>query len=189
MKTKFLLLTMINIAGFSTLFSATVSAQCRDPWINNAYRELYNRTPVGNQEVGECYIRLYNNGSWNNYNELKSYIQQFKNTGTIVGFAPATNNNSVMAVKLIDGTVGVSLLSNNSGTIVASGGGNLVASGGGNLVASGGGNLVASGGGNFNGLISSNTPGFGVTGAGYGTQAGEVKRVKASGNGFLVIRR
>jgi hypothetical protein len=41
-----------------------------DPWIFMAYVELYNRAPY----AFELNIKLYNNGSWNNYEELKKYV-------------------------------------------------------------------------------------------------------------------
>lgn len=50
----------------------SVNAQC-DPWIIKAYQELYRRTPSST----ECNIRNYNNGSWNNYTELVSYIKKY----------------------------------------------------------------------------------------------------------------
>src|ERR1043165_1695557 len=46
-----------------------------DPWIFQAYAELYDRPP----RALELDINLYNGGSWNNYNELKGYIQQTQN--------------------------------------------------------------------------------------------------------------
>lgn len=46
-----------------------------DPWIMKAYQQLYNRTPL----VEECSIKNYNNGSWNNYDELVGYILTYQN--------------------------------------------------------------------------------------------------------------
>lgn len=169
-----------------TTFSTTAaSAQCRDPWINQAYREL-GRTPAGQGEAGQCNIKLYNNGTWGPYTDLKGYVQQFLASGIITGYSMLDGGKSAFALKTSDGTVAIGIL-DVRGNLVASGGGNLVASGGGNLVASGGGNLVASGGGNFNGLINTNTAGLQFS-SGYSLQSGERKRVKTSGNGAIVIR-
>jgi hypothetical protein len=58
---------------FLFLFSF-VNAQTCDPWITQAYKQLYQRNPTAE----ECNIKNYNNGSWNNYNELVGYIKTFK---------------------------------------------------------------------------------------------------------------
>lgn len=52
-----------------------LNAQNCDPWIVNAYKQLYQRNPTAE----ECNIRNYNNGSWNSYNELVSYIKAYQN--------------------------------------------------------------------------------------------------------------
>ncbi|HEY1199878.1 MAG TPA: hypothetical protein VGE79_02805 [Niastella sp.] len=54
------------------LFSFANAQNC-DPWITQAYKQLYNRTP----SADECNIKNYNNGSWNNYNELVGYIKTY----------------------------------------------------------------------------------------------------------------
>ena len=65
----FLLATMLFAFGMTT-----VSAQ-GDPWITKAYNEIYNRNPT----VKESIIKNYNNGSWNSYAELVSYIVTYNN--------------------------------------------------------------------------------------------------------------
>jgi hypothetical protein len=56
-----------------------VNAQSCDPWIQKIYSELYGRAP----STTECHIYNYNNGSWNSYDQLKSYIVSYnKNNGT-----------------------------------------------------------------------------------------------------------
>ena len=186
MKTNRFRSMLASLPLLLALFSPLcVSAQCRDPWINQAYREL-GRTPVGQGEAGVCNIKLYNNGTWGAYPELKGYVQQYINSGITTGYLMLPNGNSAFALKTSDGMVAIGVL-DASGKLVASGGGNLVASGAGNLVASGGGNLVASGAGNFQGLINVNTPGLQFS-SGYTLQSGERKRVKTSGNGAIVIR-
>ncbi|ANE52140.1 hypothetical protein [Flavisolibacter tropicus] len=54
--------------------NAKTTTSC-DPWIVKAYQELYRRTP----SAQECNTRNYNNGSWNNYNELVTYIKNYNN--------------------------------------------------------------------------------------------------------------
>jgi len=68
MKQKLLFLSLWILLAFTS-----AQAQC-DPWIIQAYKELYGRTP----NATECNIRNYNNGSWNSYNELVSYIKKYK---------------------------------------------------------------------------------------------------------------
>ena len=68
MKHRFFLLSLVTVLAFTY-----VQAQC-DPWIIQAYKELYGRTP----SATECNIRNYNNGSWNSYGELISYIKNYK---------------------------------------------------------------------------------------------------------------
>jgi hypothetical protein len=162
----------------------SASAQCRDPWIAQAYKQAANRAPVGTGEACECNIHLYNNGSWGNYNDLLGYVKQYLASGTRLAYAPLTSGNFAMAVLRGNQVAAVSVL-NSGGNLVASGGGNLVASGGGNLVASGGGNLVASGGGNITGL-SANTPGFSF-GLSRSIMAAGDQRVPTSGAGSIII--
>ncbi|UOQ98598.1 hypothetical protein MUN81_03690 [Hymenobacter sp. 5317J-9] len=163
----------------------TASAQCRDPWIAQAYKQVANRAPVGQGEVCECNIHLYNNGSWGNYNELVGYVRQFLASGTRLGYTPLPNGNFAVAV-LNGNQVSAVAVQNSGGNVVAAGGGNVVAAGGGNVVAAGGGNMVAAGGGNITGL-SSSTPGF-AFGMSRGLLAAGERRVATSGNGAIVIR-
>lgn len=163
----------------------SASAQCRDPWIAKAYQQVAKRNPVGQGEVCECNIKLYNNGSWGNYNELVGYVQQFLNSGTRVGYAPLPNGNFAMAILNGNQVVATSVVSP-GGSVIAPGGANVVAAGGGNLVAAGGGNLVAAGGGNLTGL-SNSTPGF-AFGMSRGLLAAGEQRKATSGNGAIVIR-
>ncbi|GAB3875336.1 hypothetical protein GCM10028824_30470 [Hymenobacter segetis] len=163
----------------------TASAQCRDPWIAQAYKQMASRAPVGQGDACECNTHLYNNGSWGNYNELAGYVKQYLQSGVRLGYAPLPNGNFAVAVLQGNQVAAISVL-NSGGNVVSSGGGNVVASGGGNVVASGGGNLVASGGGNITGL-SANTPGFSF-GQARGVLAAGERRLPTSGGGTIVIR-
>ena len=197
MKTKTTLLAAVGLMT-SLSFTAvqTARAQCRDPWINNAYREVAGRAPSGTGDVGECYTKLYNDGSWNNYNELKRYVQELRNNNIKIAYANAGNYRYAMAISQ-NGYVAVNLI-DFAGNMVAAGGGNMVAAGGGNMVAAGGGNMVAAGGGNLNNgsvnlvgndgasiKIDKNTPGFSPA-SGYSLQSGRI--IKTSGKGGLKIR-
>ncbi|CAA9302568.1 MAG: hypothetical protein AVDCRST_MAG68-583 [uncultured Gemmatimonadetes bacterium] len=65
--------------GAATLATAApAAAQCRDPWINQAIRQVTGeqgreRAPSGRHESGECNIHLYG-ASWSSYGELKGYV-------------------------------------------------------------------------------------------------------------------
>ena len=50
------------------------TATCKDPWITQAYRELYNRMPVGTAVTGDCDITHYGNGHWSSYQDLKNKV-------------------------------------------------------------------------------------------------------------------
>src|SRR6476620_1219779 len=58
---------------FILTFSVSTRAQGCDPWIMNAYKQLYNRNPTAE----ECNIRNYNNGSWTSYDELVRYVRSY----------------------------------------------------------------------------------------------------------------
>ncbi|MDO7850221.1 hypothetical protein [Hymenobacter convexus] len=182
----FKILTALTFCGLLALAGCplSASAQCRDPWIAQAYKQAANRAPVGQGEACECNIHLYNNGSWGNYNDLLGYVKQYLASGTRLAYAPLTSGNFAVAILRGNQVAAISVL-NSGGNVVASGGGNVVASGGGNLVASGGGNLVASGGGNITGL-NANTPGFNF-GLARSLMAAGDQRVTTSGAGSLII--
>ena len=163
------------VAALSFTTTQTAAAQCRDPWINNAYKDVAGRSPVGEYEGGECNIKLYNNGSWSSYDELKGLVRELKDSGTKIGYAALNNGNTAMAASG-NGITGIAVLNRS---------GNVIAAGGGNVVAAGGGNVIAADGGNFAGQISRNTPGFSFTSS-YSLQSG--RSIKTSGKGGLKIK-
>lgn len=185
---------------FILAFNLTASAQAKgDPWIFQVYKELYARQP----STWELNIHNYNDGSWNNYNELKKYVQDYqnnlKNQGVQVKEATLKNKNAVVGFYSGGQQVAINVISNDGGSIIASGGGNvmahLVASGGGNLVASGGGNLVASGGGNLvasgggNIAVSQQLKGAAFSNkASYKLTSSDAKPITTSGNGQLLFK-
>ena len=155
------------VAALSFTTTQTAAAQCRDPWINNAYKDVAGRSPVGEYEGGECNIRLYNNGSWSSYDELKGHVRELKDSGIKIGYAALSNGNTLMIVSG-NGMTAIVML-NRSGSVIAAGGVN----------------VVAAGGGNFAGQISRNTPGFSFTSS-YSLQSG--RSIKTSGKGGLKIK-
>jgi hypothetical protein len=69
MKQKISLLFLLSIL----FFGIAAKAQNCDPWIQQAYKQLYGRSATAE----ECNIKNYNNGSWNNYDELVRYIKSY----------------------------------------------------------------------------------------------------------------
>ena len=51
-------------------FATSLKAQNCDPWIVDAYKLMYKRTPTAT----ECNIKNYNNGSWRSKAELIGFI-------------------------------------------------------------------------------------------------------------------
>lgn len=72
MKLKFILLLLLSLS----LLSVNSQAQQGDPWIHQAYRELYNRQPT----AAELNIQNYNRGSWSNYAELKNHVANYQSS-------------------------------------------------------------------------------------------------------------
>ena len=160
MKTKTTFLAAVSfVAALSFATAQTAAAQCRDSWINNAYKDVAGRSPVGEHEGGECNIKLYNNGSWGNYDELKGYVRQLKDSGTKIGYAALSNGTTVMAVQG-NGVTAIAMLDR-------------------------AGNIISGGAGNFSGSINRNTPGFSFA-SGYSLQSG--RSIKTSGKGGLKIQ-
>jgi len=179
---------VLLVIVFSTVAILSLSAQVTgDPWIKKVYNDNYRREP----NVFEYNIQNYNNGHWNNYNELVKYITEYQqnlaSSGISFKISAKTFANNTLVVGIFqNGTqVAVDLVASGGGNLVASGGGNLIASGGGNLVASGGGNLVASGGGNI--AVFPTTKGASFGGS-YTLASAGTKVVKTSGSGALIIK-
>jgi hypothetical protein len=145
------------LSGCTTLSHAQ-GGSCKDPWINQAYNELYHRAPSGSGATGECNIALYGGGHWSSYTDLENKIVAVRGRPTAVQAVPAAvapstafhldkSLNLVNAGGSVIARAGSFNLVNSSGValspsaIVAQGGGNIVAQGGGNIVAQGGGNM------------------------------------------------
>lgn len=181
MKKNFLITAVIVFSALT--FALKASAQLKgDPWIFSAYQELYQRQP----NAWELNIHNYNNGSWNNYDQLRRYVKMYqislRNNNLTVSTTMLASGNVVAFFNQNGRSIAANLISQDGGGIIASGGGNIVASGGGNIVASGGGNIVASGGGNF-----ANLKGV-AFGSRYQTLSVGTTIIPASGNSALIIR-
>ncbi|GAA4733971.1 hypothetical protein GCM10023229_10110 [Flavisolibacter ginsenosidimutans] len=155
-------------------FQLTVHAQKGDPWIFQAYKEMYKRQP----QPWELNINLYNQGHWNNYNELKQYVQQYQsslsNMNIVTRTVPVKNNQSVVLFDQNGKSIAADLITNDGGSVITIGGANVVAAGGGNVVASGGGNLK-------------DLPGASLGGSRQ-LMSGDKKIIKTSGSGAIIIR-
>jgi hypothetical protein len=174
--------TLLSAFLFCALcFQLTAKAQKGDPWIFQAYKEMYKRQP----QAWELNINLYNQGHWNNYNELKQYIQQYQSSLASMSITTRTvavkNNQSVVLFDQNGKSIAVNLITNDGGSIVATGGGNVVAAGGGNVIAAGGGNVIAAGGANLRDL-----PGASL-GGNRQLMSGDKKIIKTSGSGAIII--
>jgi len=58
--------------------------ECNDEWVNSAVQEVTGHVA----EDGACNYRLYNNGSWQDYNELKSHVNTLWRTCDTEGGTP-----------------------------------------------------------------------------------------------------
>ncbi len=153
-----------------------------DPWIFKIYSELYNRNP----NALELNIKNYNAGSWNNYNELKQYVQDFQASLRQAGITISTTivkDVAIIGINQNGQQVAVAALSTNAGQIIASNGTAIVAGGAGNIVAGGAGNLIANDGASIK--INSAMGGIGF-GSSYTLQS-ENSRIVKSGKGALIV--
>ncbi len=131
-----------------------------DPWIFKAYCELFSRAPI----AWELNVNNYNNGTWNSYDELKKYIQDYsrslsKNGITVIPTQAILRTGGKMSE--VDGAlflqngkpIAANLISKNGGSLVAAGGGNIVAAGAGNLIGLDGATLVGNDGASLKNLL------------------------------------
>lgn len=99
-----------------TFLSIHVSAQklIGDPWIFQAYKEMYGRSP----NAFELNINNYNLGSWNNYGELKKYIQEFQSNGYNIKTTALPNDQSAVVYWEDNQPVAWALISNKGGGLI-----------------------------------------------------------------------
>ena len=90
-----------------------------DPWIFQAYAELYDRAP----RALELNINLYNGGTWNSYAELKGYVQEMQNALQRVSaiLNEVTDGTGLMLTNIRTAINNALALINNNGQIVAQG--------------------------------------------------------------------
>jgi hypothetical protein len=153
-----------------------------DPFIVRIYQKLYSRYP----NAWELNTRNYNNGSWSNYAQLKSYIQAYQTSISKQSLDIKTGayNGNVATGFFINGKqVAVNVVSAGGGNVVAAGGANAVAAGGANVVAAGSANVVAAGGANI--AINNNMAGVSFS-SGRTVQSG--RSIRTAGSTVLVIR-
>ena len=168
--------TQLSVLGalVGLLAASAVQAQCRDPWLTDAIRSVHKRGPTGAGEAGECNIKLYNNGSWANKNELIGHVRTLNSALYKAGL-----NFGVFKLKNNSFDTGLATTANK---IVAGGGGNITAQQA-SIVASGGGNIIPSGGGN---LIGNDVGTMSVTSS--RTTMSGAKRTISLGNSMIVIK-
>jgi hypothetical protein len=172
------------IKTYNTKKPATMPALTGDPWIFQVYKELYNRQP----NAWELNIKNYNNGSWNNYDELKKYIGEFQSSLSKQNMQIKTGayNNNVLVGFFINGQqVAVNVVAAGGGNVVAAGGANVVSAGGANVVSAGSANVVAAGGGNI--IVNNSMAGVNFGGR-YSVQSAGTKVISTSGSGALIIK-
>ncbi|MDQ3279331.1 MAG: hypothetical protein M3Q06_13460 [Bacteroidota bacterium] len=155
-----------------------------DPFVVRIYQKLYSRYPT----AWELNIRNYNNGSWSNYTQLKSYIQAYQNALTQQGLEIKTapyNGNLATGFFINGKQVAVNVVSAGGGNVIAAGGANAVAAGSANVVAAGSANAVAAGGANI--AINAQMAGVSFS-SGRTVQSAGSQIIRTSGNGAIVIR-
>jgi len=173
MKKNFLITAIIVFSALT--FALKASAQLKgDSWIFSAYQELYHRQP----NAWELNIHNYNNGSWNNYDELRRYVKMYqislRNNNLTVSTTMLASGNLVALFNQNGISIAADLITNDGGSIIAQGGGNIVAQGGGNVISTNGSNFVDLKGVSF--------------GSKYQTLSVGTTIIPASGNGALIIR-
>ncbi len=128
------ILTVLAVAA------AAQAGTCRDPWVDQAIREVTGREPNGNYESGDCNVRNFNNASWNSYVELKRYVRGYfarpapVTAPTLAPSGVRPNLNSSYNPQLATSVNGSPLIGNAGGTLIGDGGGTLRRDAYGNLI-------------------------------------------------------
>ncbi|HVK97799.1 MAG TPA: hypothetical protein VM368_08275 [Flavisolibacter sp.] len=108
-----------------------------DPWIFRVYCELYSEKIPSSDELN---IRNYNNGSWNNYAELKRYVQAYNSPPVVVtGKFKGGKYDGKPALAVLDkGTVkAVNLIGPDGATLIGPDGGSIIGNDAGSLISNG----------------------------------------------------
>jgi hypothetical protein len=129
-----------------------VAGTCKDPLITQAYKDSagLGRTPEGWGTKGECNPKLYNNGSWSSYNQLRDLIKEVKAALVLMAFRPeivvipgrnpATTSNALGITFISDGKIKpeVKLVGQDGGTLIGNDVAGLVGNDGAGVVPRGG---------------------------------------------------
>ncbi len=164
---------IITVCSLKTLAQQVTG----DPWIFQTYKELYNRQP----SAWELNIKNYNLGSWNSYDELKRYVQEYQNSLRLENYTVKTTglkNNQSAAIFYQNGTpVASALISNAGGYLVGNDGASLIGNDSAGLIGLDGSTLR-----NLSVLSFADM-------ATKFTQASGMRYIKASGRGRLVMKK
>ena len=76
MKYVYRCLLAVAVAGLGMGASAHAQGgSCHDPWINQAYNQLYHVAPSGSQTSGQCNPALYGGGHWTTFADLTNKVK------------------------------------------------------------------------------------------------------------------
>jgi hypothetical protein len=67
------------LLGLGLMSGAAWAGNCNDPWVTQAVIEVLRRPPAS-ASAPECNIRLYNNGHWNSYAQLRLAVGTYWGT-------------------------------------------------------------------------------------------------------------
>jgi len=180
-----------ELVGYIKTFQAPAEVK-GDPWIFQVYNELYYRKP----NAWEVNIKNYNNGSWNNYNDLKKYIQDFQASiqkqGLQIKTAQAKGGKALVGFFINGQQTAADVVSMDKGKILATGSSildknnpSLIGMDGASLIGMDGGTLVGPDGGTIS--VGSNTAGV-TFGNSFTLQTEGTKVITTSGKGALIIK-
>jgi hypothetical protein len=147
-----------------------VAGICKDTWITQAYKDPQGagHVPEGWGTIGQCNVKLYNNGTWGSYNHLRNLVRELKTSlvtegilpevFVIPGRNPATNSNALAVAFVMKGKIqpqakligldGSTLIGNDVAGLVGNDGASQEVKGGTIVQKASDGQLIAAGGGN-----------------------------------------
>ena len=176
MKKSILLAVLLYFCATLTMQAQTIKG---DPWIFNAYQDLYNRKP----NAWEVNIKNYNKGSWGNYGDLKKYVAAYQAGLSAKGvtintyFIPGTET-SLVCFNRNGKQVAINIVSNDGGKVLQAGGLSISSLPVANQVA----NLLASTIKQFSPLLGA------FFGGKYTVQAAGTTVIPTSGDGALIFQ-
>ncbi len=138
---KTVVLTGLTVGMALFVSSISQAGTCRDPWVDQAIREVTGREPNGNYESGDCNVRNFNNASWNSYTELKRYVRGYFARSYSPVLAPAAGGTSPL-VNTAYNQQQIAANSLRSNPLIGHDGATLIGDGGGTLRRDAYGNLI-----------------------------------------------